>query len=368
MPKNDLLCLAQLRWAFTYQRPNHLMARFARERRVFYLEEPIYVDGGPARIVGHEQLPNLTVLVPHVPRGTGAEELGEVLRDVLQRHGCIDPVQWVYTPMMLPLLRGLPRSVVVYDCMDELSMFRNAPPEMKQRETELLEAADLVFTGGHSLYEAKRALHPRVYAFPSSVDVDHFRLPRGATPPGDQRDVPRPRVGFFGVIDERMDIDLLTHVARERPQYQFVLVGPVVKISPQELPKAPNLHYLGAKQYDELPDYLAGWDVAFMPFALNDATRFISPTKTLEFLAAGKPVVSTAVRDVVRPYGEQGIVSIAGKTDFAGALDEALAGWSAQQSQRVTQMLGNTSWDATWAAMAGLVEEAEAARSRNEEL
>ena len=247
--------------------------------------------------------------------------------------------------------------VVVYDCMDELTLFLGAPKELVERERALLAQVDLVFTGGYSLYRAKRTQHRAVHAFPSSVDVEHFRAPVSqlSGDPADQRNIPHPRVGFFGVIDERMDIDLLRHAAGRRPDYHFVLIGPVVKIPERSLPHSSNIHYLGSKQYAELPAYLHGWDVAIMPFALNDATRFISPTKTLEYLAADKPVVSTAIADVVTPYGDEGQVIIADLESFPEALDAALEQTPAVNQARATQALVGTSWDRTWAEMAQLI-------------
>lgn len=359
--KNDLVCLAHLRWAFTFQRPNHLMARFANERRTFYVEEPVH-DSPTLGMTVVEQQRNLFVCTPRLPSASGAHHeltLNGLLRRFLAEHGVTAPTFWLYTPMMLPWLSGLPRKALVYDCMDELSMFLHAPPELLSREDALLRQADLVFTGGQSLYAAKRAKHPRVFAFPSSVDVEHFRVGSGAPEPEDQRSIPHPRIGFFGVIDERMDLELLQHVARERPQYQFVMLGPVVKISPESLPRAKNIHYLGAKPYAELPRYAAGWDVAMMPFALNDATRFISPTKTLEYLAAKKPVVSTAIRDVVRPYADLGVVRIADMRDFSRAIDEALQTRTPEQLAKAAAVLRSTSWDATWSRMNTLLSEIE---------
>jgi UDP-galactopyranose mutase len=243
--------------------------------------------------------------------------------------------------------------------MDELSAFRGAPSEMRSREEELLRKADVVFTGGRSLYEAKRDRHPNVHLFPSSVDLDHFGAARGliADPP-DQAGILRPRLGFFGVIDERMDFELLAGIAAARPDWQLVLVGPTAKIEESALPTAPNIHYLGGKSYDELPLYLSGWDVALIPFALNDATRYISPTKVPEYLAAGRPVVSTPIRDVVRPYATAGAVRI-GETaaDFVVACEAAMAEDPDARQARVDPLLSAMSWDRTWAEMRRLIEE-----------
>jgi glycosyltransferase involved in cell wall biosynthesis len=257
-------------------------------------------------------------------------------------------------------------AAVVYDCMDELSTFLGAPPELLHLESELLSRADLVFTGGQSLYEAKKDRHPSVHAFPSSVDAAHFATAKNGSPePADQASIPSPRIGFFGVVDERLDRELLAGVADARPSLQFVIVGPVVKIDEKTLPRRPNLHWLGQRTYAELPGYLAGWQVAMMPFAMNEATRYISPTKTLEYLAAGKPIVSTPIRDVVSPYGESGIVHIADTVEgFAEAIDAALLEPEAPRLARSRTILAQTSWDRTQGRMAALIEAVCSARSR----
>jgi UDP-galactopyranose mutase len=266
--------------------------------------------------------------------------------------------------MAMPWTKHLKPLATVYDCMDELSAFKNAPTSLKENEAALFERADLVFTGGHSLYEAKRHQHRNVYAFPSSIDAPHFAQARSAVcEPADQKDIPHPRLGFFGVIDERMDLELLDAVAEARPQWQLVMIGPVVKIDPADLPRRANIHYLGGKSYAELPAYLSGWDVALMPFARNDSTRFISPTKTPEYLAAGRAVVSTSIRDVVRPYGELGLVHIADTpAEFVAAVERAMNEDTAARMQEVDAFLGQTSWDMTWGRMSELVEDVVAAR------
>lgn len=359
--KTTIVCFCHLRWNFTFQRPNHLMSHFARERRVLYIEEPIY-DGPSARIETEDISDTLTVCTPHwadTEEGRSEAVQARLLAEFLEARGVYDPIVWFYTPMALPLADGIRAKAVVYDCMDELSLFLGAPKELLDREQALLDRADVVFTGGHSLYESKNTRHPSVYAFPSSVDVGHFAptAQQVRPDPEDQKDISRPRVGFFGVIDERMDLELVRRTALERPMYQFVFIGPVVKISEHTLPKAANIHYLGPKEYAELPSYLHGWDVAIMPFALNDSTRFISPTKTLEYLAGGKPVVSTAVRDVVVPYARLGAVRIADHDDFSVALDEAIADRPTAAYRRTIQtILNDRSWEKTWRDMSELLE------------
>jgi glycosyltransferase involved in cell wall biosynthesis len=354
---NAIICFSHLRWNFTFQRPNHLMSRFAKERRVFYVEEPVF-DGDETKMIARHVSLNLTVCTPHLPDtdvGRSEKELSQLITRYFSPI-VKDPLLWFYTPMALPWAEGLQASVTIYDCMDELSLFLGAPKALLIREQALMARADLVFTGGQSLYEAKRGKHPNVHAFPSSVDAEHFGAQNAnASEPDDQKQIGAPRIGFFGVIDERMDLNLLSKVAVARPQYNFVLVGPVVKIDDASLPRADNVHYLGAKPYAELPKYLHGWDVAMMPFALNEATRFISPTKTLEYMAGGKPIVSTAVRDVVAPYGERGLVRIADSETFATAIDDALQERATDRLHAFTEVLQGTSWDQTWRQMSVLV-------------
>jgi UDP-galactopyranose mutase len=252
--------------------------------------------------------------------------------------------------------------------MDELSLFANAPRELGAREAQLFSLADVVFTGGHSLYRHKRATcqHPNIHPFPSSVDVAHFARARGElAEPADQAAIAGPKVGFFGVVDERMDLALLDGLAELRPDLQLVMIGPVVKIDPATLPRRPNIHWLGGRRYEELPAYLAGWDVAMMPFARNDATRFISPTKTPEYLAAGRPVVSTSIADVVVPYGRAGLAWIADSPgEMAAAIDEAMASDVVARRAHADAVLAEMSWDRTWSAMWALVERA--ARGRGQ--
>jgi UDP-galactopyranose mutase len=363
-PPTDLLCFSHLRWRFVTQRPQHLLTRAATQYRVFFWEEPIWHRAGElenssgttagARLEIVEEAKSLWVIQPHLTEGMDGEATQRALLDeFLSQNSVTNFVRWYYTPMALGFSAHLQATATVYDCMDELSHFLNAPPELKAREQELFRIADVVFTGGISLYEAKQKQHPNVFAFPSSIDVPHFAKAREPQPdPVDQASIPRPRAGFIGVIDERLDIALVDEIARLRPDVHFLLIGPVVKIDPANLPQAANLHYLGGKQYAELPGYLSHWDVALMPFAINDATKFISPTKTPEYLAAGRPVVSTPIRDVVRGYGEEGLVAIAADAQsFVEAIDRALQPAPEAWREAVAQKLAISSWDQTWAAM-----------------
>ncbi len=358
----DLVCLSHLRWNFVWQRPQHLLSRFARAGRVFFVEEPVFTDESAVRleIVRHES--NVTVVVPHIPNQQKEQSLEiqrELLDQLLSEQHIENFILWFYTPMAYGFAAHLKPQITVYDCMDELSAFKGAPPELLEREKSLFTVADAVFTGGQSIYEAKKDKHPRVYAFPSSIEVEHFEKARAITDePPDQQPIKHPRLGFVGVIDERFDAELLKECAALRPDWQFVMIGPVVKISQDSLPQAANIHYLGGKKYEELPAYLAGWDVALLLFALNDATKFISPTKTPEYLAAGLPVVSTPIRDVVRPYGDLGLVHIADTpAGFVQSCEAALGEARSARLLKVDEFLSHNSWDKTQREMYDIIAE-----------
>ena len=357
-----LIVFCHLRWDFVFQRPQHLMTRLAEHYRILFVEEPVH-DEGEAHLQKRAVAPNITVCQPH----TGIQAPGfhddqiptlqMLLADLVPEGE--RPIVWFYTPMALPLLQGFDPALVIYDCMDELAAFKNAPKQLLQRESALLNIADLVFTGGPSLYQSKRERHGNAHCFSSSVDAKHFQkaLDRSYSHP-EQEPLARPRLGFYGVIDERFDTDLIQQVAEARPEWQIVLVGPVVKIDPANLPRANNIHYMGQRTYEQLPQFLAGWDVCLLPFALNESTKFISPTKVLEYMAAELPSVSTPITDVKVPYGD--VVAIADTPEkFIAACDRMLAMNEDQKTalvERMRAIVAGTSWDQTASKMHHLIE------------
>lgn len=352
-----LLCLSHLRWNFVWQRPQHLLSRAAAHFETFFVEEPLFEPRAKPRLEWRSEPCGIRVGLPVLPEGSTPTTITLLQRKLLDEFLAHRPkgklALWYYTPMALPFSLHLRPDICVYDNMDELSAFRGASPRLISLERRLFQRADVVFTGGQSLYDAKRSKHRNIHAFPSSIDASHFRAARlGRSDPPDQAAIPHPRLGYFGVIDERFDAGLVARLADLRPDWNLIMIGPVVKIDPASLPRRPNIHWLGAKSYDELPSYLGGWDAGVMPFAMNEATRFISPTKTPEFLAAGLPVVSAPITDVVRPYGASGLVEIAGThEEFAARAQEVLIRPRADWLRRVDSHLANMSWDRTWAAM-----------------
>lgn len=357
----DLICFSHLRWGFVYQRPQHLLSRFAKHTRVFFFEEPI-MHNSPDKLSIKNESKNLFVVVPHLQQHSNEciiQRQKLLLNHLISSMKLNQYFSWYYTPMALPFTEHLSPEFVVFDCMDELSAFKFAPAELKSREKQLLEKADVVFTGGHSIFEAKKDQHSNIHPFPSSIDKNHFGLARTIKKePADQAAIPHPRFGFAGVIDERLDIDLVRQVATEKPDWHFVMIGPVVKIDPASLPDLPNIHYFGGKDYKELPNYISGWDVAIIPFAMNESTKFISPTKTPEYLAGGKPVISTPIKDVVHPYGANKLVHIASSpSEFIECGEKELRKRSRKTwLNKVDNFLAGNSWDRTWSQMVRQIE------------
>jgi UDP-galactopyranose mutase len=364
--KLDIVCFSHLRWNFVYQRPQHLLSRFSKNGRVFFIEEPMW-DAGAETVSVKEVEENIIVVVPYLlstkTAKTNLNFQKQMLDNLLEQMNITDYIFWYYSPMALPFSEHANPRLIIYDCMDELSCFKNAPAALKENEAKLIEKADIMFTGGNSLYNAKKHLHENVHAFPSSIDKEHFFTARARSSREEvHQNIPHPRFGFYGVIDERFNIELLAELATKKPEWSFILIGPIVKISANSIPSLNNIYYLGGKSYKELPDYLSEWDVAIMPFALNEATRFISPTKTPEFLAAGKPVISTSITDVVEPYGNKGLVFIADTADeFIQAgetiLNTILTNHCYEKwLGKVDNFLYGMSWDKTWRDMMNIIE------------
>jgi glycosyltransferase involved in cell wall biosynthesis len=359
----EIVCFSHLRWDFVFQRPQHLLNRLADHFRIYYVEEPVFHQEREfySEVVHN----NIYVIKPHL-KGTPddanvAERQRVLVRNLFFKHKINDYILWYYTPMALEITNTLKPVVTVYDCMDELSAFRFAHPALKQMEKDLLNKADVVFCGGNNLYNAKKHQHTNIHSFPSSIDKKHFATARHIKQdPADQLNIPSPRFGFYGVIDERFDIELIREVAEKKPEWHFVLIGPVVKIDPATLPRKENIHYLGSKKYSELPAYLSGWDISLVSFALNESTQYISPTKTPEYLAGGKPVISTPIKDVVDSYGKNGLVHIINNAEeFIEVATKELAVKDKHEwLMQVDKCLANNSWEITVNNMRKIIYEA----------
>jgi glycosyltransferase involved in cell wall biosynthesis len=343
---------SHLKWSFVWQRPQQTQSRLAARHPILFVEEPTRsADSDVDRLRLREVQPNLVVAEPNLSERSRSDKTDEsrvaaLLREALPaqvRARFARAAHWLYTPLMAGQIDAFPEPIaVVYDCMDELSKFDYASPEIPARERDLIHRADLVFTGGYELYLSKRKLHPRVRFFGCGVDFDHFRSAASLAPPADVAAIPGPRLGYVGVIDERLDYELIGRLAARRPDCSIVMIGPVVKVDPSRLPRAANIHYLGARPYEQLPAYLSAFSVCLMPFAMNEASAFINPTKTLEYLATGKPVVSTPVRDVVRLFSE--VVTIADRDAFVDAVSGVLES-GAPNPARAVEVAQSSSWE-----------------------
>jgi glycosyltransferase involved in cell wall biosynthesis len=358
-----LIVHSHLRWDFVWQRPQQIFSRLATRHPILFTEEPMLIDG-PATLVVTEPHPNVLRAVPMLTRGAHADvdqqwaAVLPMLREALEHHPLLagrfgSAVQWFYSPMTAPHFLGqFDAACVVYDCMDELANFRFAPADIGRRERMLLERADVVFTGGYRLYEAKAQYHDNVHFFGCGVDVAHYgkaRLEQTEVPP-ELAQLPGPVFGYFGVIDERIDYELIDRLAQEFPAASIAMVGPLAKVERESLPTRPNIHWLGQRSYDDLPALVKAFDVCLMPFALNEATRFINPTKTLEYMAAGKPIVSTAVPDVMRNFTP--IVEVALDHDaFVDAVEQAHLAPCAELIGRGLDRANRATWESIVEAM-----------------
>jgi glycosyltransferase involved in cell wall biosynthesis len=354
---------SHLRWDFVWQRPQQIFSRLARQHSILFVEEALDAVDTPMLELS-EPHANVVRAVPRLPGAAGMsiddqhQIMLPLLDHALRTHPLLAGrfhkfVQWFYSPMPAPsTLERLAGVAVVYDCMDELANFRFAPPDIAQRELQLLAHADVVFTGGRALFEAKSRHHDNVHFFGCGVDAKHFGQARSADlrVPEELAQLRRPVLGYFGVIDERLDYDLIERLSQAFPNCSIAMVGPLAKVEPEQLPASANIHWLGQRDYAQLPPLVKGFDVCMMPFAINDATRYINPTKTLEYMAAGKPVVSTAVPDVVRNFGAYvGVARSHG--EFIAEVRRALTQPDTARIARALAHAEGSGWDAIVAAM-----------------
>lgn len=365
-----IVAFSHLRWDFVWQRPQQFLSRFAESNPVLFFEEPKFdlEDGKQADVELVESGSGVTVAIPHLAQGTPPQEVGATLRALVAK--AIDqidsdahfaePLHWYYSPMMAEWSLGeFPAKGIVYDCMDELSQFKFAPPELIENERRLIEEADIVFTGGYELFEKKKKQHDNAHCFGCGVEYDHFAQAQDTSKPipADMQGIKKPIIGWFGVIDERVDYDLIREAAKLRPDYSFVMVGPVVKVDPASLPQAENIHWMGGRDYKELPDYCRAFDICMMCFAINEATEFINPTKALEYLATGKPVISTPVRDVLRQYSDLvDIVRTPG--ELVETIDRLVKSPNEDRIRKGIEKARESSWEGTVSQMRNLIHEA----------
>jgi glycosyltransferase involved in cell wall biosynthesis len=377
-PSFPLVVFCHLRWDFVWQRPQQFHSRFAKRHRVLFVEGPQVHAGDfephyTLRAVAEH--PGVTVMQMHFSESDwakGGSFIDPMRRTLLNRaratelKGRFDsPVAWFYDPMAVESHLGQHGAIAtVYDCMDELSQFKFAPPELIARERRLLLNADVVFAGGRKMAESKRRFNTNVHFYGCGVDVAHFGKARlASTPvPDDIKQIGGKILGYFGVVDERLDYELIARLADSNADWNVVMIGPTAKVDPNELPQRPNLHWLGGRDYSQLPAYTKRFDVALMPFALNEATEYINPTKALEYMATATPILSTPVPDVVSNFAS--VVKISASSDeFIQFAHEQVAQVDQVAVERGLKMASENTWEAIVGKMEGHINDVFARRA-----
>jgi glycosyltransferase involved in cell wall biosynthesis len=370
-----IIAVCHLSWSWVWQRPQQFLSRLARTHPVLFVET--YCSDVPqtdVRLSTPEGHPNVTVCQMHLPanRWSDGRYIDRERRRALQRTLAQelpgqfdDAILWFNDPMAVTAFAGhLDESLIVYDCMDELSQFKGAPPTLLEREQELLEVADVVFCGGRKMRDRRLRVNPNSHFYGTGVDCRHFgaALTPGLAIAPEIAELDGPVLGYFGVIDERIDYELLAALADADPHWHVVMVGPVTKVDPATFPQRPNLHWLGGRPYAELPALTKGFAVALMPFARNAATEYINPTKALEYMAAGRPVVSTALDEVKSNFGNVARVART-PAEFIACCRREVAAPSRTRIARGLRLAADNTWEAIVAKLEGHVAESLAAQT-----
>jgi glycosyltransferase involved in cell wall biosynthesis len=356
----SLIVHCHLCWDWVWQRPQQFLSRLSARHRILFVETvgPDPQLAAPyARFREAEGFPNITLLRIQFPTGQWSDGrfvdrerrrlVQEALKSELLAGQFQNPVQWFYDPMAVAAFGGrMDEAATVYDCMDELSKFKGAPPVIVERERKLLALADVVFTGGRKMFEAKSRFNANCHFYGCGVDVNHFGKARDESTrvPDDLAHLKKPVLGYFGVVDERMDYELVAKLADANPDWSVAIIGPAIKVDPGQFPQRPNLHWLGGRDYQALPACCKGFDVCLMPFAMNEHTEFINPTKSLEYMATARPIVSSAVPDVISNFGS--VVKIARSHDeFIAHCRQAAASPDREAIERGLKMASENSWE-----------------------
>jgi glycosyltransferase involved in cell wall biosynthesis len=370
-----IIALCHLSWNWVWQRPQQFLSRLAKTHPILFVET--YCSDTPTgfiRLHSPEGHPNVTVCETHLPASRWSDgrfidrERRRLLRNTLANELAgrfDDAILWFNDPMAVTAFAGyLDESLIVYDCMDELSQFKGAPPALIEREYELLEVADVVFCGGRKMRDKRVRINPNSHFYGTGVDCRHFGSARSPSLAVDSAiaALRGPVLGYFGVVDERIDYELLAALADADPTWHVVMVGPTAKVDPAQFPRRSNLHFLGGRPYAQLPAITKGFSVCLMPFALNEATEYINPTKALEYMAAGRPVVSTALDEVKSNF--KTVARIAGShREFIAMCRREVDSPSQTRIERGLSLASENTWEAIVAKMERHVADALSANS-----
>jgi glycosyltransferase involved in cell wall biosynthesis len=374
----DIICFAH-DWGGDPTSKTHIMRLLAKKSRVLWvnsiaMRRPVASKSDARRLITKlrrafagcvEVEPNIFVVNPLVlplPGSALAQRLNGVLlerslRRTLSKLSFARPILWTFLPTMNRLVGRLGERLLVYHCVDKYSEFSGVPRDaIVAMERDLVKRADLVFTSAARLLEECRPLNPHTHFITHGVDTAHFgRALDPQTPvPDDLAGIRKPVAGFFGLIADWVDLPLIRSLARERPDWSFVLIGKAATdLAP--LQGLSNVHWLGQKPYTELPGYCRGFDVALIPFVQNELTLRVNPLKLREYLAAGLPVVSTPLPEISR---YDGLVRLATRREeFIGGIEAALAERSPELAGRRFEAMRGESWEARVADMARLIDE-----------
>lgn len=370
-----IIALCHLSWDWVWQRPQQFLSRLAKTHPVLFVET--YCSDVPqttVRLRSVDAYPNLTICEMHLPasRWNDGRYIDGERRRALRRALSNDlagrferAILWFNDPMAVTAFAGhLGESLIVYDCMDELSQFKGAPPTLVERERDLLEVADVVFCGGRKMRDKRLRVNPNSYFYGTGVDCRHFGSAQSATLAVDPEiaELDGPILGYFGVVDERIDYELLATLADADPSWHVVIVGPWTKVDPAEFPRRRNLHWFGARPYAQLPSITKGFTVCLMPFALNEATEYINPTKALEYMAAGRPVISTALDEVKSNFANVARIARSHE-EFVTLCRREVNSPSQTRIARGLKLAAENTWEAILEKMEGHIADAFAAEA-----
>ncbi len=350
-----VICISTSPWGFMFQRPQQLMTLFSEDFKIGYINPP--VTSKPA--LSYEEVirkytdiinPNLIVLKPRIPKilnhSAASRYYVELLKNFSLEFGFKDIILWICLPQFEYLCGQLDEKLVIYDCQDDYASFSWTPDTTREYDQRLTEKADIVITVSGPMQKTKKKINPLSFLVPNGCDLQHFN---SATKilgiPTDILNIRKPRVGFVGAVCEWIDFRLITELAEKEPDWSIVMVGPVRRnIKP---PHLPNTHYLGLKRYHILPNYIRQFDVCSIPFDQNSTiSKNSCPIKLFEYMASGKPVVSTNLPAV--NFAKRVIEIAADSEDFHCKVNRLLKETSFDAAQRQAKQISlaraNTWW------------------------
>lgn len=354
----DLLVLAHSRWDLDHHRGHNIFSRYAQKRRVFYFEEPSFGQTEIPRLHIRDTFENVMVVTPHLPNPIKSNQIDSILRELIDElifeEEIINFTLWLQTPRAFRYARDIDATTIIYECMEDYDNINNFSENLFQVEKELMENSDIIFVVSEALYQKKKFQHHNIHVFPNSADYFHFIQSRDfILDPYDQIHIPHPRIGFYGIIDQSIDLKLIDEIAQIREDLNFVFIGPLKDTKFSQLPTRKNIYYLEQKDYNLIPLYVAEWDCGLLPFCINEVTQYSSPHQTAELLMAGKPIVATHIPDISIRFGKKSLAKMASNAeDFSEKIDKAILESKEQKwKELIDNELKNETWDQVFKKM-----------------